>query len=443
MITVVGNSIAALAAVSEISKNDATVWIRKRGVCGGVFGGVEICGELNDIGMVNFELSTGNNRAVLNLQEYDRTRVNDCANFSQHVSAFVSQFTDLALLPEPQLLFRGQVFADFLFGHRLDVVRVFRESVVCATDRYTPELFGDLHPKNKYQPSSLTRSFTFQDVSRRLLGDSLYDEVVDTWLQKVLGDSRQSLPLHKHRTAWAPLYYPESIIAASKHGVFDIGLRASFTYPTVGSFAALIRRMFREVSNRKSVTVIENSLSVSENVRIALSNPVSERVIACDQLSFSEFDLDELQTPAPRSVVDLVYVRVGADSIPPKFYIMNSCEVSIPWYRTSISSGRDAQAARTLCFETAPGKFLHTGSMTEIELARVGIDHKGSQVVGHLSSVKALHLVDEAWDCAYAARIERLAEAYPKLRVIGGAASRWSNTFSDQVIQGVRESQVL
>lgn len=443
MINVVGNSIAALAAVSEISKRDAVVWIRKPAVYGGVFGGVEICGEFNDIGMVNFELSTGKNRAVSNLLEYDRTRVNDCANFSQEVLAFVSKLTDLTLLSEPQLLFRDQVFADFLFGHRLDIVNLFCESVARATDGYLPDLFGDLHPRNKYQPNSLQSGISYQDVSRRLFGEDFYGEVIDTWLQKVLGDSRQLLPLHKHRTAWAPLYYPESIIAASKHGVFDVGLRASFTYPTVGSFSALIRKVFREVSSSVNVSVIENSLSISENVRLALSNYACERVIACDQLSFSEFGLDEIGTPAPKSVVDLVYVRVGPESIPPNFYVMNSCEISIPWYRVSISSGQDTQNARTLCFEAAPGKFVTTGSTTELELARIGIDHKGSQVVGHFSSVPALHLVDEEWDRAYYERIQRLTERHPKLRLIAGAASRWSNTFSDQVIQGTRESWVL
>ena len=40
-------------------------------------------------------------------------------------------------------------------------------------------------------------------------------------------------------------------------------------------------------------------------------------------------------------------------------------------------------------------------------------------------------------------KLEELKSIYPQLRAIGAAGGRWSNTFSDQVIQGIRESELL
>ena len=92
MIYVVGNSIAALSAVFEISKLREVTWMRKSGKLGGVFGGLLVDGAICDIGMINFELGAAINRQELNIVNYDRRRVNDCANFCDVVRKFVTQF---------------------------------------------------------------------------------------------------------------------------------------------------------------------------------------------------------------------------------------------------------------------------------------------------------------------------------------------------------------
>ena len=83
MIYVVGNSVAALSAVATISQREEVTWLQKPGRKGGVFGGIEIDGISCDIGMLNFELGAATNRKTNSVVEYDRQRINDCANFSQ------------------------------------------------------------------------------------------------------------------------------------------------------------------------------------------------------------------------------------------------------------------------------------------------------------------------------------------------------------------------
>ena len=76
-------------------------------------------------------------------------------------------------------------------------------------------------------------------------------------------------------------------------------------------------------------------------------------------------------------------------------------------------------------------------------LFELGITDENSQIVATYKSLPALHLIDDIWDMDYAQRIEELKSIYPQLRTIGAAGGRWGNTFSDQVIQGFRESELL
>ncbi len=443
MIYVVGNSIAALSAVSQISKLRDVTWMRRSGKLGGVFGGLLVEGVICDIGMINFELASATNRPVLNVVDYDRRRVNDSANFCNVVRDFVMQFMELVLLPEPKMLFRGKAIPDFLYGHQLNVLSSFQENLSHAIEMYTDELFKDLHPRNKYLNGHVLEKVKYQDLSRRLLGNRLHNEVIEPWLTKLIGNYAPNLPVSKHRAAWAPLYYPETLIDANKRSLYNFGLTASFSYPITGSISAMVSRIFERVSNLSNVTVVESSESFSRLTHSALSTDNCEKVIACEQLTFGDFGNDQQSKSSPKTLIDLIYVKVDHGVLNPDFYVVNSCEASVPWYRLSISNGNTPTSPHIVCIEAGTGKISESATLNALGLAEIGITDQNSQIVARFKSIPALHLIDESWDMNYGRSLEELRLIFPKLRAIGAAGGRWNNTFSDQVIQGIRESELL
>ena len=443
MIYVVGNSIAALSVVSETSKLREVTWIRKSGRLGGVFGGLLVDGAICDIGMINFELGAAINRKNSSIINYNRQRINDCANFCEVVSSFVTQFSEIIELPEPKMLFRGRVIPDFLFGHQLDVLNLFQEDLSRTIDIYADELFQDLHPRNKYANGLVIEKVKYQELSRRLLGDMVQNEIIDPWLTKLIGEHAPNLPVSKHRAAWAPLYYPETLIDANKNAIYNFGLNASFSYPITGSISSMILDMFEDIGNSSNVNLVESTDHFSKIVHGALSSENCERVIACEPFTFSEFGLNEFPAPSPKTLIDLVYVRVDNGVLHEDFYVINSCEANIPWYRLSVCNGRISTTPTIICIEAAAGKIGETAELKQLGLLELGITDENSQIVARFESLPALHLIDDVWDMDYGQKLEELKSIYPQLRAIGAAGGRWSNTFSDQVIQGIRESELL
>ena len=109
----------------------------------------------------------------------------------------------------------------------------------------------------------------------------------------------------------------------------------------------------------------------------------------------------------------------------------------------SVCNGRISTTPTIICIEAAAGKIGETAELKQLGLLKLGITDENSQIVARYESLPALHLIDDVWDMDYGQRLEDLRSIYPQLRTIGSAGGRWSNTFSDQVIQGIRESELL
>lgn len=442
MIYVVGNSVAALAAVATISQREEVTWLQKPGRKGGVFGGVEINGILCDIGMLNFELGAATNRKTNSVVEYDRQRINDCANFSQIIDDFISQFSNRVPLQEPRMLFRGELIPDFLYGHRLDVLAHFRESVSVAIDMYEPDLFELFHPRNKYNGDPTFEKLSYQHISARLLGSEVNDEIINPWLNKTIGNSASNLPAFRHRAAWAPLYWPESIINSNRNSIYNIGLSASFSYPEIGSFSSLIRDMYAMIEISDNVRVALNDETFTSITFDALAAIDCEKVVVCEPLSISGEGLTGIGAGPPKSSVDLHYLNVGIGSAFDDTYVVNSCEEHVPWYRVSVSDGRINANSIKVCLESKSGTFAGQPSIEELQLSELGISARNSTIVGSFLNTPALNLVDNEWDLQYEADLMQVKTKYPNISFIGGAGGRWGNTFSDQIIQGIREGQI-
>ena len=436
---VIGNSVAALAAVATISKREEVTWLQKPGRKGGVFSGVDIDGIACDIGMLNFELEAATNRKTNSVAEYNRQRVNDCANFSQIVNEFVSQFCKRVPLQEPKMLFHGELIPDFLYGHKLDVLEQFRESVAAAIDKYEPDLFEQFHPRNKYNGDPSFEKVNYQYISARLLGSQVLEEIINPWLNKTIGSAASTLPAVKHRAAWAPLYWPESIINSNRKSANKFDLSASFSYPEIGSFSSLIREMYARIELFDNVQVVLSEKSFTAITFEVLEASECKNVVVCEPLSFDGMGLTGMPTNPPKSSIDLYYLDVGIGSLLDETYVVNSCEARIPWYRASVCDGRVSANSLKVCIETKSGTFAGQPSIEEMQLSDLGISSTNSSLVGSFLNTPALNLVDNEWDLQYEGNLMQIEKNYPNISFIGGAGGRWGNTFSDQVIQGVRE----
>ena len=441
MIYVVGNSISALSAVASISKREKVTWLQKIGRKGGVFGGLDIDGTVCDIGMLNFELGAASNRRTQSVTEYDRKKTNDCANFCEIVNEFVTEFSNLVKLEEPKMLFRGELVPDFLYGHKLDVLSFFQKSVSEAIKSYESDLFEQFHPRHKYEGNFLFEQLNYQDISTRLLGSEVMDEVIKPWLNKTIGIAGSKLPAFRHRAAWAPLYWPESIINFNERSINDFGLSASFSYPEFGTFSSLIRGMYTKTECSDNVDVVLSEQSFSATTYEVLSFADSEKIIACEPLAFGELGINDMPPDPLKTVVDLYYLDVEKGSVFDEIYVVNSCEAYVPWYRASVCDGRVMTNTIKVCVEFKSGVLPDHPEIEDLKLMSLGISSRNSRIAGCFEKIPALNVINDVWDSRYEESLKQFAAKHPKIRFIGGAGGRWGNTFSDQVIQGVKEGR--
>jgi hypothetical protein len=337
------------------------------------------------------------------------------------------------------MLFRDKLIPDFLYGHRLDVLNYFGQSVGDAIEKYEPDLFKQYHPKNKYAGDPTFEKLNYQYISGRLLGSQVLDEVINPWLNKTMGDAASNLPAFRHRAAWAPFYWPESIIESNRKSINDIGLSASFSYPQTGSFAALIREMYTKTELSNNVRVVLSDKSFTAITFEALDAVDCEKVVACEPLSFEGMGLNSNTTDSPKSSVDLFYLDVGIGSLFDGTYVANSCEEHIPWYRVSVCDGHVNEKFIKICVESKGKTFVSQPSIEELQLSHFGISPSNSRVVGSFLNTPALNLIDNEWDLQYEASLNQMKTKHSNISFIGGAGGRWGNTFSDQIIQGIKE----
>jgi hypothetical protein len=202
----------------------AALWLAERGVnvslvsqttrLGGHFAGLTLDGRLFDAGMTFLEFTSFNNDMDAAVASYDSARRNDAGRFAGLVKRWLSPFGFLAPCPNarhdrrwhdharPDYCQSGFIVATASIGSpaanegRARAVGVQSWPLTCVGETRTPT-FAD---------------YDFETVSLANHGRTFHNVFVEPFCAKVTGLSTAQMSAVLHRLAWAPLFYPETLL---------------------------------------------------------------------------------------------------------------------------------------------------------------------------------------------------------------------------------------
>ena len=247
----IGNGLSTLVAAAELAGKGHPVTILTDGKnLGGHFAGAQLDGHDFDLGMVLLEESDHRDTGA-DLSAYDPAVRNDWTRFGGRVSAWMRSRVGLVRAKCPECLVGGRLIPDYLIANKLDgLVGVPKPKQLARTD--------PRHALNKCAPG-LFDSLTYAEAAVANHGELFHDQFIEPFVQKVFGVPSTAFLARFHRAGWVPLYYPETLRAAS-----DGQLTSLSEYPfwttSGGCVARLVKSMQNTIARSTNVSVVQQTL---------------------------------------------------------------------------------------------------------------------------------------------------------------------------------------
>ena len=452
-ILVCGNSIASLVAVDSLSRRGKRVtWVMTSPKIGGVFAGVVLEGESYDIGMTNFEFDLESNRPTNNILDYSIFQRNDCANHVQSVISYVGEYSECAPLAKAQMLFEGQLFEDFVMSNSLEVLgsTLFPKGVLL--DSLHPLADPRYHPKNKFTSGSEFSRVPYVKISLENHVKIIHERLIEPWLRKLNLDNFTNIPGHLHRSAWGPLYYPETLTDFLTKGTCNLK-NTVFSYPKSGTFGTVLSQIQKQVSVRPEVTILgAEQLQVdvaTRTVGLLGRSGKFNRIVWGEDINKL---LDLLHFPVRyeklKTSMELIYFRTLSENLKSSFSVITSPDPAVPWYRVTRHQNVASvnQSSTVFCTEVGGGvggapsvpknQLMHSfGSFLERP--------EQIDILARIPIKQALPCADFQDESTFDSIKSMVNEQFPQFRLIGPASGPYTSTFNDQVIQGMLEAEYV
>ena len=248
-----GVSLAALVAVLELSKSEEVIWVQTGPRVAGHFMGIQIQETNVDLGMVALEPhNAGSNQKtfteVLPIRQAGIPFVH--LGF-EWLKACGEEFQEI---PVSISMFRKKL-PDFLIADDLSVLRFLdlnTQQVILSQIQNILDgaKLETLHPKNKNSSEAFI-DLSLRDVLIATVGIQFYESLFQPWFSKFSSKLADFLPARDHRTAWVPMFYPETIKSAFTEVFPADFLSRAFVVPKNSSVAALVSRLTDKVDKSR------------------------------------------------------------------------------------------------------------------------------------------------------------------------------------------------
>ena len=257
---VFGSSLATLVCVLEMSKFEKVTWIQSGPVIAGHFRGLKF-GELDvDLGMVAFETYSGLSQQS-NLPISPPIRQSGLSFVNIAHDWLINRGEDFQHIPVKSNWF-GRMVPDYLIADNLTILNILDQEtkLKILSELRDIEVSGvtkeNFHPRNK-NSSDLFLEISFKDLIIRTLGPTFYKILFEPWIRRFDLEVADKLPARDHRSAWVPLYYPETVIDILSGALAPSHLERPFVVPRGDSVASLIRRLLDSIPI-SSVNIVQD-----------------------------------------------------------------------------------------------------------------------------------------------------------------------------------------
>lgn len=458
----VGSNLAVLVAAAELGNAGREVRLVTDGrPPGGHFRGLRVADTDVDIGMVTVEqlgaAAAGGDQP--DLAGYDPDRRYDWTRFAGLVDRWQDAHVELRRAPTPEVLVGGRRWPDHLMTDRLDVLAALGVPPEAVLPRDDPA-----HAAHKTTgPAFDTLGYTAAAEANH--GAELQRRLVTPFAEKVLGPALESLLARYHRTAWLPLYWPQTVVDACAGRPTAVA-EHPFSTTSSGFVGELVRALERRVAAMPNVVVDQSPVdalapvATGWQVRTAAGAWTHARPVlgmAHDRVR-TLLGLPEAAR-APGASVTLLVCLVRATAIrqptacllvaDPAFTAYRVTDQDLmggldpAWHRVVVEAGHEADR-RAAAGEDVTG--LLTAELCRLLGVDPGPDGTGSADVQVLRTVRApgaLAVPTVASVAADRAAREAVLERCPAALLTGALLGTGLNSLGDQVVQGLAVAERL
>lgn len=457
-----GNNTGALVAAAELGKSHKLALVNPTPSWGAHFAGFPLNGENFDIGMNFFEFTTFH-KASNDLMTYDPAVRNDSARFFALVEKYVTTRIDCVEVDKIEVLAEGVFANDVVMANSLEVLTKLPKPTLSKIRTEIEEILnkGDkrYHASQKKKNESLFMSTNYYDVSIANHGKTFHDLFVEPFCKKIFNMSSKDCPALLHRIAWAPLFYPETILMGLE-GKSDLS-PTLFHYPKKGYFAIVIEKIMEEIRLNKNIELINDKivdLKNSEKVEMVLEKETinGTQLVWCNDLySFAAaIKNTSLNLSAQKASVSVAFCKVDPINIIRKFSSLYLCDQSTPLYRITnqeFASKINDDKSKCVVLELNYDVLIEFGLDTDEKIAqhindyltRNGLIKKALQAnemqiktLKNAVNLPTLHNFNN-FEKLYALT----QEVFPGIELIGPASGFVSTSFNDQVVQSLKLAQ--
>lgn len=448
----IGSSFAMLAAAVEIAGNGQEVLMLTDGKpLGGHFAGLQIEGQDFDIGMVLLEECPATDPGA-DLRSYDPAARNNWTRFGDLASDWIRDKVDLIRAKTPECLVEGRRIPDYLISNRLDGLNACPFPPLLAKS-------DPRHAAHKYQHGAFDY-LTYAEAATWNHGDHWHQRFIEPFVWKVLGVPSTDFLARFHRAAWAPLYYPETLKAASFGDHVGLPEYQFWTTPN-GFVGQLVKNLRDALTQMSKVTVITQPLSSLSHQKGAWTCATIDGEVYRSHrlaLGLSPERAGALlgvnaATPMPAASVTLLFASVQEDFMSKPHgctmivddayaaYRLTDQDalagLSPPWHRIVLEASPQGIA------KLHPGKTVETALRDELANL-LGVDPKNRPAIRVLRCFTAYNAlpiptpeqVSNANNAAAA-----FAQAAPGAVLTGSLLGYGVASLNDQLIQGLKISE--
>jgi hypothetical protein len=429
---IVGNSIASLVSISELKRTQKKIiWIQDGMEVQGIWRGFQYEGRIVDLGMINLELDLRHPDQSQDILTYDQYSINHCAKFVNEISNFVESLTQIKELPDIFIFENGNYYQDHLISNNFSDLKRFQR----LTTRFE-NISDGFHPKLKYD-HGYQKNFiqtSYGDYVSRVYGRELSELLFLNWGRKLIGERINEINTLRHRAAWMPLPYPETIYDAIMNEQ-TLSKSYKFHYPKHVTFSEMVRDLFNNLNNDVSITKIPIQ-SLDQSSFEDLFNSRNQVLWASKLEKFLElvrYD-EEYKVSNFRSLISIAIFEVEFVDSLEKYVVLNNDSVENAWYRFTLVPNIILKNNRRIMVIESAGDHVEIDHELFFHQTSIKLKKK----IKSFQSIPALLTLNGSKYENYREWHSNLVSSFPNVELVGNSAFAYSSTFNDQVVQGLK-----
>jgi hypothetical protein len=455
-----GNNIAALVSALQLGKKHKVALINPVPNWGAHFAGTVIDDIKYDVGMNFFEFTTFHPQSD-DLLSYNPMIRNDSARFFHLVESFFYYRLPIVQVPEPKCCVMDAWEDDIIISNNFDILKKLPEEIQLNIKKELQAILDSgpnpLHARNKSTDEALFLQTDYKTVSVANHGQTFHDLFIEPICRKIFNLSSSQIPALFHRTAWAPLFYPETLLDAFA-GKETFRSPTLFHYPREGYFAKAVEVLVGEIQQSSNISIItkkpknlvfEDKTTIIDFEDGSISgNKLVWTSDLSTLLSLNGIKLDPYQSQKASLV--LVFLQMDTKRLKKQFSTVYVCDMETCIYRATNQdyAAQTNNPTSRLVFEMNHDLLLEKGITDNEAIVKHVVDFLTSEEIitdafsPDLFTVKVLknsvNLPVRPNYYNFQKMHKLAAENCGVVELIGTASGFTSASFNDQVVQALK-----